>query len=476
MPTPPAARRPHGRRSVGGQGGAIAAEQIGIMILIGAVVAGLWAAGIAGSVGDWGRYAACTLFAGGDGDCDRPSGHSGQPALAHDDHAPPVCQLESSERHHRTTTDLLFRRNVEGDRFVITELSDGTMIIIDTEYEGSGHVIGGGGEIPLGKNSKLSLSASGSAIEVEEGGLVYHLDPSAYEAYQEEITQQAIDAYVHGPPELAILEAQLGADSLSDAARAGAYGEIILEALEERITSHATHDLYRTTGEVSLNVGGSWKIVSGSLTVEGSVGSTMQVDRRTGATELTIDLDQSTAATLGVGLLGAGASGGTAQTVGSSITLSFDPDGNLTSAKTNVSYELTGDGAIGFDLAGFPGAPSSQGADWGAGFGWHGSAGALVDLTFEVPIDSEDDRNRLQDVLRNPAEGAFDAFASALGDGSVLMQVHDVTENSDDVSAAIRVLASLGISDERSTSQLQLAHAVSYDPANGLLLRGDCRE
>lgn len=475
--TRPAASRPgHGGPRSGAEDGAIAAEHIGIIILIGAVVAGLWAAGIAGSVADWGRYAACSLFTGSDGDCEHPGSGSQGPVLAEDPDAPPVCQLEASERHHRTTTDLLFRRNVDGSRFVVNELSDGTMIIIDTEYEGSGHVIGGGGEIPLGRNSKLSLTASGSAISVEEGGLVYHLDPAAYEAYQDEVANQAIDAYKYGAPELAVLEATLGADNPSDAAAAQVYGDILLETLEERITSHATHDLYRTTGEVSLDIGGSWKLVSGSLAVKGSVGSTMQVDRETGATELTIDLDQETAGTLGVGLLGAGASGGTAQTVGSSITVSFDPDGNITSAKTNVSYELTGEGGVGFDLAGFPGAPSAQGGDWDAGFGWGGGEGGLVDLTFEIPVDDADDRARLERVLANPATSAFDGFAAAIDDGNVLMQVHDVTESSDSAGAAIRLLASLGISDERSTSQLQLTHAVSYDPANGLLFRGDCRE
>lgn len=476
MTRPPARRQGHGDPRSGAEDGAIAAEHIGIVIVIGVVVAGLWAAGIAGSVADWGRYAACSLFATTDGDCQRPGGGGQDPVLAHDPDAPPVCQLGASEHHHRMTTDVLFRRNVDGSRFVVNELSDGTMIIIDTEYEGSGHVVGGGGEIPLGRNSKLSLTASGSAISVEEGGLVYHLDPDAYAAYQDEVSGQAIDAFKYGSPGLAVLEAIGSAENPSDAAAAKVYGDIFLETLEEQITSHATHDLYRTTGEVSLDIGGSWKAFAGSLTVAGSVGSTMQVDRDTGATELTIDLDQETAGTLGVGLLGAGASGGGAQTVGSSITLSFDPDGNITSAKTNVSYELTGEGAVGFDLAGFPGAPSVHGGDWDAGFGWTGGKGGLVDLTFEVPVDSEDDRIRFGRALANPTTGAFDALAAAIDGGSVLMQVHDVTESSDSAGAAIRLLASLGVSDERSTSHLQLTHAVSYDPSNGLLFRGDCRE
>lgn len=450
-----------------GEHGGIGAEHVAVIALIAVVVTAIWTLEVPRIVGEHGRYAVCLLFDGDASSCEAP-GDQG-PVLAGEDTDPPVCTVAGRERDQRNTTDLLLRRTIDGERFAVTELSDGSVVILDTDYEGSGDVVGGGFELPFGRSSKLDVNASGSAVTLDEAGIVYHLAGDTLEAYRDAQGERAANLYVYGP-ELAARELGYGATTPQEFADQHRAVDIITDTWDAQVEQHATHDIYRTSGEVTLDVGAAFKGVSGSVTVAGSTGSTVQVDRTTGSYDVTMDLSGELSHEIGVGLLGVGASGGGAEAVGSSLTLSFDADHELIGATANVTFEATATGFVGFDLGGIPGAP--RGGE--AGFGFDLERGALVETTFALPIDGPGSEAIVERLVRDPAGTAGAAFAHAVNGGSAIAQAFDVEEHRDNASLALRLVASIGVSDEDTSRQLRLVDAVSYDAHNGLMRRGDC--
>lgn len=450
-----------------GEHGGVGAEHVAVIALVAVVVTAIWAIGLPERVGEYSRYAVCLLF-GEDGSCEAPGSDPTGPVLA-EDTDPPVCTVAGRERDQRNTTDLLFRRTVDGERFAVTELSDGTVVILDTEYDGGGVVIGGGVELPLSGSSKLGASATGSGITLEEAGIVYVLEGESLVAYQEAQGKRARDIYMHGGT-LADMQMGGGASSPEELAEQRRAVDIVLEAWDDQVEQHATHDLFRTAGEVALDVGVGYKLLSGVVTVAGSTGSTIQVERATGAYDLTIDLSAEMSQGVGVGLLGVGATGGHAEAVGSSITLSYDRSGELVGATTNVTFEATATGFVGFDLGGVPGAPTGT----EGGFGFDLARGALVETTFALPVDSQASATLLEDLLADPAGTAGDAFRHAVNEGSAIAQAYELDETSSSVGVALRALVSAGVSSDDTARELRLIDAVSYDGHNGLMRRGDC--
>lgn len=447
--------------------GAIAAEQVAVVAVVAVVIAALWATEAPRRIGEHGAYAVCTLF-GGDTTCTPPGEASSAPEV--DPNAPPVCTTGRSESDRRTTTDLLFDRNVSGERFVTIENSDGSVTLIDTEYEGSGVVVGAGAELPLSAKDTLGISGTASGVLIEGVGLVYDLDEEAFEAYRDTVARQAVDAYMYGSPELHGWSAALGADTPEEALEALSAADQVRRILDAQVESHATHDLYSTTGEVSLDLGASWKLLNGSVGVNGSAGSTVHVHRETGAYDVTVALNGEASSGVGAGVFGLGASASESDGFGGTITLSYDADGELSNASMTVSYEAGTDGYVGFDLAGLVGAPPGS----NAGYGFDLASGSIVQTTFDLPLEDAEDLNGLEDLLRDPVGSARSAFEAAAADGSVLVQTYDVEETSANVGLAVRMVASLGISGSDTVRQISLTDAFSYDPHNGFMHRTDC--
>lgn len=110
--------------------GEVAAEHVAVLVVVSLAIAALVAAGIPTVIGGWAEYAVCQLF--GDGTCERPS--SAEVVAAEPDDGPPPpppCTTSASSRDQRRTVDWLFSRSVNGERYSITDLSDGTVVILE---------------------------------------------------------------------------------------------------------------------------------------------------------------------------------------------------------------------------------------------------------------------------------------------------------------------------------------------------------
>jgi hypothetical protein len=127
------------RPSLHAQEGAIAAEHVAVVIVIGAVTAALVAAPIAPTVGTWARYAVCTLFGG---DCEHPDAlrASGEPSFA--------CEQTASTRGGNLTASFVvdLDRNLE---YTLSTFSDGTAQLLYSTDAAVGIGAGGGVQLDL---------------------------------------------------------------------------------------------------------------------------------------------------------------------------------------------------------------------------------------------------------------------------------------------------------------------------------------
>lgn len=118
-----------GTREWRDESGALTAEYVAAVIVIGLVVAALLAAAIPTKIGEWGRYAVCSLF--GD-DCELP-----QPALTDED-VRPDCNIMTTSFEGEVGVDVLVF-DVEGGVTVTrTDNSNGTTTFTLLETSGAG--------------------------------------------------------------------------------------------------------------------------------------------------------------------------------------------------------------------------------------------------------------------------------------------------------------------------------------------------
>ncbi|HSK22828.1 MAG TPA: hypothetical protein VK906_06615 [Egicoccus sp.] len=111
------------------ESGALTAEYVAAVIVVGLVVAALFAAAIPTTIGEWGRYAVCSLF--GD-DCELP-----QPALTDED-VRPDCNIMSTSFEGEIGVDVLVF-DVEGGVTVTrTDSSNGNTTFTLLETIGAG--------------------------------------------------------------------------------------------------------------------------------------------------------------------------------------------------------------------------------------------------------------------------------------------------------------------------------------------------
>jgi hypothetical protein len=127
------------RPSLQGQEGAIAAEHVAVIIVLGAVTAALVAAPIAPTVGVWARYAVCTLFGG---DCEHPDAvlAGAEPSFA--------CERRTSSRGGGVDVGLVVDVS-RGVDYTITEFSDGTVSLTYANDGAVGTGVGGGLQVDL---------------------------------------------------------------------------------------------------------------------------------------------------------------------------------------------------------------------------------------------------------------------------------------------------------------------------------------
>jgi hypothetical protein len=167
------------RPSLHGQEGAMAAEHVAVIIVIGAVTAALVAAPIAPTVGVWARYAVCSLFGG---DCEHPEAlqASGEPSFA--------CEQTSSTRGGNLNASLV----VDLDRqleYALSTFSDGTAQLLYSNDAAVGIGAGGGVQLDLywgegGLTLGGQASASGALRFVEGEVYVFEGADAAHWARQ----------------------------------------------------------------------------------------------------------------------------------------------------------------------------------------------------------------------------------------------------------------------------------------------------
>lgn len=454
--------------------GAVAAEQIAVLVVIAAVVAALLAIGMSERVRDTGVAAVRCLFGG---PCELPDGGGSGPGTepgpgTEDDDAPPVCTTSGDVWDRSRTTDWIFDRSVEGERYAVTRLADGSVVIVDTQYEGSGTVVGVGGQVPLGEDTRLGVSADGAGVSVEESGRMFVLTPEAFEAYRDTMADIIVSEYTRGGG-LADLNDILTAspDEVGDVLHAQALRDMVFENL---INEHATHDYYRTYDQITLNVGASVPIPKTPIVIgagasgSGSSGTGVAVDRDTGAVTLTYELEAGAELSASVSAYVVGVTERAGLDGSYSVSVSVDPDGSITDVSLTTRVEVSGGTSAGLAAGGLGGTTRGSGRVSFADAGY-------LETTFSLPVGGSPDAQRdVQAFLEDPVGNAGD-FLDVVGDhGTALVQGFEVAEDNEEVALALRVIASAGFSSTDSHRSFELVGAASYDPVNGLMLRSDC--
>lgn len=457
-----------------GQAGATTSEYVGLVMMVAVVVGALVVndpAGLGEAVSDTIRGAFCRVVTAVGGEESCPEGREAPDRLAEepDEPAPPICLTSASIHDARMTVDWIFDRSVEGERYAVSETSEGDLVIVDTQYEGSGKTAGLGVDIPLGAKSKLGISASGSVVGLEETGRKFVLEAGeARQAYEEFITAVARDLYMHRSQYL---------DRLLDADTAEEFLEYLRaldlrdRAIEAMLEDHATHDYHRSRGEATLNLGLSKGIWGAEMTVGGSIGTVLTVDRESGSYSLSFELDAESAAGVGAGVLGVGTDATRGQGGRVSVTLEYGLDNKLTNISATTTLTASAAGSVGIDPGSIPASPDGVGGQLGVSL----SGAGVVEATFALPVGEDPvAQQEVATFLEDPVRhiGGFIEVASA--NGEVIVQGYQARETTERVDLGLRLLASAGYSQIGSHRQLTLVDAVSYDPVHGLMRRRDC--
>lgn len=120
-------RQRSSRRS-GDQAGGVTGEQVGVLLIVAALVGILLRAGLPAMVGDWSAYAACSLFSTSD-DCARPgSGATPGPApdeRTDEDFLPPPCLVTQESEQAGYEIRITFITIGENYGFIRQEFADG---------------------------------------------------------------------------------------------------------------------------------------------------------------------------------------------------------------------------------------------------------------------------------------------------------------------------------------------------------------
>jgi hypothetical protein len=172
-PRPP--RYARGGGSLRAEDGAIAADQIAVLVIVAAVIAALLAIPLAPTIGEWGRYAVCTLFSSRT-DCDPPGTElaSNEPAYA--------CVVSESGRGLNVNASFVIDvdRNLE---YTTTVHSDGVVHLTYSNDAAGGAGVGGGLQADLywgeGQLTLGAQASAGAAARFIEGEVFEWTGPDA---------------------------------------------------------------------------------------------------------------------------------------------------------------------------------------------------------------------------------------------------------------------------------------------------------
>jgi hypothetical protein len=138
----------------------MAAEHVAVVLVIGLVVAAMMSAALPTAVGEWARYAVCSLF--GD-DCVEPT------ALAEEALRPSSCNVLSTSYTGDVGIDVLFFDAEAGVSFARVDRSDGTSVFTVVDTGGIGVSAEIGAEAHLGVVGVEAIAEAGIGLVLEDG-------------------------------------------------------------------------------------------------------------------------------------------------------------------------------------------------------------------------------------------------------------------------------------------------------------------
>jgi hypothetical protein len=138
----------------------MAAEHVAVVLVIGVVVAALVGAALPTRVGEWARYAVCSLFSD---DCVEPI------ALAEDTLRPSACNVLSTSYTGDVGVDVLFFDAEAGVSFSRVDRSDGTSVFTVVDTGGVGVSAEVGAEAHLGVVGVEATAGAGIGLVLEDG-------------------------------------------------------------------------------------------------------------------------------------------------------------------------------------------------------------------------------------------------------------------------------------------------------------------
>src|SRR5438105_3679430 len=110
-----------------GQRGQTSAEYLGMLVVIAGLVSALTAGGIGATIAHHIEAAVCRIVRPGDACPTDPARPTAAPAAAA---SKPPCTTSIYDHESSFSTDLLFNRQVDGSRYYLERLSDGTVVVL----------------------------------------------------------------------------------------------------------------------------------------------------------------------------------------------------------------------------------------------------------------------------------------------------------------------------------------------------------
>lgn len=453
------------------QAGAASGELIAVLVVVGAVIAALLAVPIAPVIGEWGRYAVCTLF-GGDGECERP-GREEQ--LAGPDLS--ECQVlrRSGAFDYEVSVGVTYDNRVG---FETTLLGDGNVEVTYERGESVGGGVGVGGEVWIYTgDSELGAGASASADVALFGttGDVYAFpDLDAAEAW---VSWQRANAGIadalpgvgSDTPVVGWTFAR-GHEAVNGLLNTGRFLPWRDEGFGQQRPPDPDHVATWVEGGLELSgradAGGGMRggssDVSVSATVEALASGALRhrIDHRTGETTV-VSTGEAWGETSGslFAVVGEATVGGT-----SIVSLTLDADGEPVRLQTY---------ALRLDEAGrdFEGATDLDSIDRRFGTGTTGGRDGLTDPSmYEISttLDLTDHPELADAVLGDRPRGTADdpRVAAALEGALTTVTEHDpASQRYGGIAALEPILGDVGLGAAYERSESELRDAWVYDPA-----------
>jgi len=315
--------------------GASTPEYVAVLVVVGAMIAALWAVPLAPYVGEWARHAACSLF---NGDCGEPPSAAGVAPVP----APvSMACLEGSDREQVGGSVTLFSVKGSGDlAYQVDRNSDGTHdVTLELSAGLAGELMAGG---------KLSADAlgvrQGRQGAVELGGDVTVAPVFTFDSQDEAVVfaDRARDL-VTGPMD----------DTFNWRTLIPVYGPMRIPANQAgrvRDFDPPPASRLRVEGQVGLEASGSLYGSAGGAHGVLSAGRTLgaDLDLASGETTLYVALDGEVAARLGLGPSTVPAGGGIGGTgsLSHETTVALTIDESLRPTKLQLGQTVSGHGGL----------------------------------------------------------------------------------------------------------------------------------